>query len=151
MDNKPAKKAFNYNYPVVAFLYTWAFVFLISATTIKDSGSKIFPYFVSGMAIFLATILLIKNLFNIGIKEEFDFSGTAKATKYFGLLFAYITAASYVGYYLATPIYLILSMRALGQKNYKIMIISAIVVSLFIYVFFDLSLDMKIPEGVLFD
>jgi hypothetical protein len=150
MDTKPAKKAFNYNYPVVVFLYTWAFVFLISATTIKDSGSKIFPYFVSGMAIFLATILLLKNLFNIGKKEEFDFTGTAKATKYFGLLVAYITAASIVGYYIATPFYLVLSMRALGQKNYKIMILSTIMVSLFIYVFFDLALDMKIPQGILF-
>lgn len=151
MDNKPVKKPFNYNYPAVAFLYVWAIVFLISATTIKDSGSKIFPYFASILAIVLATVLLLKNIFNIGKKEEFDFTGTNKATKYFLLLFGYITAASFVGYYISTPIYLVLSMRALGQKSYKIMIISTLLVSVFIYVFFDLALEMKIPQGILFD
>jgi hypothetical protein len=151
MDKNQIKKPFNYDYPTVAFLYVWALVFFISATTIVDAGSKIFPYFASGMAMFLATLLLLKNLLNIGEKEVFDFTGTSKAVKYFGLLFAYISVASVVGYYIATPFYLVFSMRALGQKNYKIMLACAVFVSIFIYIFFDLALDMKIPEGILFD
>jgi len=151
MDKKQNKKPFNYDYPTIAFLYLWASVFFISATTIVDPGSKIFPYFASGMAILLATILLFKNLLNIGKKEVFDFSGTGKAVKFFGLLLAYVSAASVVGYYIATPFYLVFSMRVLGQKNYKIMIATAVLVTVFIFVFFDLALEMKIPEGILFD
>ena len=73
MDNKENKKPFNYDYPTIAFLYLWAAIFLISASSISDTGSKIFPYFASIMAIFLATLLLLKNVLNIGKKEVFDF------------------------------------------------------------------------------
>ena len=151
MDKKQVKKPFNHNYSTAAFLYIWAFIFLYSASTISDPGSRIFPYFASGMAILLATIMVAKDIFKIGKKEEFDFSGTDKATKYFGMLFAYITVASFVGYYIATPFYLIFSMKALGQKSYKVMILCAIFVTLFIYLFFDLALEMKIPAGRFFD
>lgn len=150
-NEKNIKKEFNHNYAIVIFLYIWATIFLVSASGIEDTGSKIFPYAASIGAIVMATILLVKNIFNIGKKETFDFKGTSKAVKYFVLLISYITLAAYAGYYIATPIYLIFSMRALGQKNNKMIILSTLVVMVFVYLFFDLALDMKIPTGILFN
>lgn len=144
------KKKFNYDYPVIILLYLWSFVYLVATKNIESDGAKLFPFIVIGLSIFFATLLLLKNIFHIGKQEEYDFSGTNEAMKMMGMLLAYVFAVKYIGFYISTPIFLYLSMLALGQRNHKIIIISALLVPLFAYLLFDLALGLRIPSGQLF-
>ncbi len=108
-----------------------------------------FPVAISIFAIVLATILLLKTYFKWGKQEELDFSGTKMAMLMAGLLIAYVALIEAVGFYLATPFYLYITMWVLGQRRKKLMLTISIVMPLLVYLFFDLILGMQIPEGML--
>lgn len=145
------KKKFNYDYPVVGFLYLWAIVFLIATTGIEDEGAKLFPYIVIALSIFLATILLLKNLLNIGTRESYDFSGTVRAIKMTGMLVLFVIAVTFAGFYFTTPFFLYFSMLMLGQRNQKVMVLTSLLVPLFTFLLFDYMLGLRIPNGAWFD
>lgn len=150
MDNNVTKKSFNFNYLSVILIYVCALIFLFSTFKIKDADSRIFPYVVSILAIVLATVFLIRTYFKLGKKkEELDFTGTKSALYMAGLLLLYIGAIVVLGFYLATPFYLYISMSVLGQKNKKLKLIISLLVPIGSYVFFDLFLNMQIPESSL--
>jgi len=149
MENKTIKKPFDFNYLSVALIYVWALAFLILTPKIKDPGSRMFPYFISIMAIVLATVILLKTYFNWSQKEELNFSGSRSALVMAVLLLVYIGVIEVVGFYLATPFYLYISMWILGQRRKKLMLAISLLMPLGVYLFFDLLLDMRIPEGLL--
>ncbi len=149
MENKTSKKSFNFNYLSVALIYIWALAFLLWTPKIKDPGSRMFPVAISIFAIVLATILLLKTYFKWGKQEELDFSGSKMAMLMAALLIAYVALIEAVGFYLATPFYLYITMWVLGQRKKKLMISISILMPLIVFVFFDLILGMQIPEGLL--
>jgi hypothetical protein len=150
MENKAAKKSFNFNYLSVVFIYIWALVFLIYIPQIDDPDSKIFPIAISIFAIVLATILMLKTYFKWGKKEEeISFAGGRLAMLMASMLIAYVAVIELVGFYLTTPFYLYLTMWALGQRKKKIMLAISVLMSLVVFLFFDLILGMQIPEGIL--
>lgn len=150
MDNKTTKKSFNYNYLSVILIYIWAFAFLMWTPKIKDAGSRMFPIAISIFAIVLATILLLKTYFKWGKKEEeISFEGGKLALLMAAMLVAYVAFIELVSFYLATPFYLYITMKILGQKNKKVMLIISIMMPLMVFLFFDLLLGMEIPEGLL--
>lgn len=149
MENKTTKKSFNFNYLSVIIIYVWALAFLLWTPKIKDPGSRMFPVAISIFAIVLATILLLKTYFKWGKQEELDFTGTKMAMLMAALLVAYVALIEVVGFYLATPFYLYITMWVLGQRRKKLMLTISIVMPLLVYLFFDLILGMQIPEGML--
>lgn len=149
MENKSTKKSFNFNYLSVALIYIWALAFLLWTPKIKDPGSRMFPVAISIFAIVLATILLLKTYFKWGKQEELDFSGSKMAMLMAALLIAYVALIEVVGFYLATPFYLYITMWVLGQRRKKIMLSISILMPLLVFLFFDLILGMEIPEGLL--
>lgn len=149
MENKTTKKSFNFNYLSVIIIYVWALAFLLWTPKIKDPGSRMFPVAISIFAIVLATILLLKTYFKWGKQEELDFTGTKMAMLMAALLIAYVALIEVVGFYLATPFYLYITMWVLGQRRKKLMLTISIVMPLLVYLFFDLILGMQIPEGML--
>lgn len=151
MENKSTKKTFDFNYLSVALIYAWSFAFLLWTPKIKDPASRMFPIGISVFAIILATILLLQTYFKWGKKQEpLDFSGSGTAMIMAALLLAYVGVITVVGFYLSTPFYLYISMWILGQKNKKLMLIISLAMTVGVYLFFDLLLGMKIPEGMLF-
>ena len=153
MENgKRTKKGFKYIYLSVVLLYIWALVFIIDAKlNIADSQSKIFPYFVGGLAIVVATIILLKSIKGKERDEDYDFSGSFKVAKFSLVLIAYVIAIMFLGYYISTAIFLFTGMWMLGQRNIKVMIAVSIATPLIIYLFFDLALQLQIPTGILFN
>lgn len=149
MENKTTKKSFNFNYLSVIIIYIWALAFLLWTPKIKDPGSRMFPVAISISAIVLATILLLKTYFKWGKQEELDFTGTKMAMLMAAFLVAYVALIEAVGFYLATPFYLYITMWVLGQRRKKLMLTISIVMPLLVYLFFDLILGMQIPEGML--
>lgn len=149
MENKSTKKPFNFDYLSVGLIYAWALAFLLWTPKIKDPGSRLFPILISVFAIILATIILAKTYFKWGKIEELDFSGSGLAMLMAAFLVVYVAAIEVVGFYLATPFYVYATMWKLGQKNKKLMLIISVMMSLMVYLFFDLLLNMEIPEGIL--
>lgn len=150
MENKSNKKQFNYNYLSVIFIYVVAGAFLKMTPQIKDPTSRWFPYLIGSLAVVLATVVLIKNIFNLGKKEEpLDFSNSGIAFVMAGLLFAYVMFIELVGFYIATPFYLYITMWVLGQKSKKIMFAISLLFPLGVYIFFEMLLNMEIPQGIL--
>lgn len=145
-----AKKTINFNYVSAVLIFIWIFAFVFSIPHIKNGESRTFPFIVSVLSIVLTTMLVLKTYFKWGKKEEeFDFSGSRSALFMGVLLLLYITATAVVGFYLATPFYLYISMGVLGQKNKKIMLIISLLTPLLVYLFFDLLLSMRIQQGLL--
>jgi hypothetical protein len=151
MENNSQKKSFNYNYLSVALIYVWAGLFLIWTPRIKDPGSRMFPLAISIFALILATILLIRTYTKSkrGKDENINFEGGKLAMLMALMLTLYVATIQLLGFYIATPFYLYLTMKVLGQKNKKTMFIVSGVMILIVYVFFDLVLGMEIPEGLL--
>jgi len=98
-----------------------------------------------------ATLLLLKTYYNWGKKEDpVDFSGNLSALVMAVLLFVYTVTIAAIGFYLATPLYLFISMWVLGQKNIKLIFTVSLLTPLVVYVFFDFLLKLQIPKGFLF-
>jgi len=151
MDDKSTKKIFNHNYILIIFLYIWSFIFLFTIPSIKDVDSRLFPYIISILTIVSATLLLLKTYYNWGKKEDpVNFSGTLSALFMAVLLLVYTVAIATIGFYLATPLYLFISMWILGQKNIKLIFTISLLTPLVVYLFFDLLLKLQIPKGFLF-
>lgn len=148
MENKSNKNGSYSNYLSAAFIYFISIGFLINALKIKDPASRMFPVVICVASIIIATILVLQTRF--GLKrypENVDLSGMSVALKMFGFLLVYVVGIEIASFYVATPIYLYLTMMSLGQKNKKLMILVSVLFTLSVYLFFDLLLDMEIPMG----
>ncbi|WP_138159901.1 tripartite tricarboxylate transporter TctB family protein [Peptoniphilus catoniae] len=144
------RTGFNYNFISVAILYIWALAFIFETGKIEEPDSRIFPYAVSAFAIFLATILLLSSIFGKRRYEEFDFSGTGKAVKYGIILVGYVILVALFGFYIATPIYMMVGMYSLGQRKIPLMVAVSVITPVIVYVFFQVLLKLQIPKGMFF-
>lgn len=146
-DPNNSKKPFNYNILSCIFIYIWCAIFLISSFSIKDSGSRSFPQVVCVLAIILATGFLISSMRGHQ-NEKMDFSGTGRAMIMAAILLVYMIGCNFLGFYVATVIYLPVAMIYLGQRN-KIVIVSlSIGLPVFVYLVFQKVLTMQIPLGI---
>lgn len=149
-DEEQKRFSFHYDYVVVVVLYLWSIVYIVASKGINSAGARLFPYIVIALTVGLSTILLIKILFRIGKVDEYDFSGTGRAVALMGLMLIYITAITFVGFYIATPFFLYGTMFALGQRNHKIILACSVILPLFVYLLFDLTLNLQIPGITIF-
>ena len=143
----PNKKPFNYNILSCIFIYIWCAIFLVSSFTIKDSGSRSFPQVVCVLAIILATGFLISSMRGHQ-NDKMDFSGTGRAMIMAAILLVYMIGCSFLGFYVATLIYLPVAMIYLGQRNKIVIVAISIGLPVFVYLVFQKVLTMQIPLGI---
>lgn len=132
------------------FIYLWAGTFFIASFSIDDPESTLFPRIITVLSIILATAFLISNVAGRQKDTEYDFSGTKRAMIMAVLVLLYMAGNYFAGFYLSTLIYMPIGMFYLGQRNIKLIAIVSISLPAFVYVFFDVLLQMSIPTGVLF-
>lgn len=145
--NKKDKKPFNYNVLSCIFIYVWCAIFLISSFTIKDAGSRSFPQVICVLAILLATGFLISSMRGHQ-NENMDFSGTGRAMFVACVMLVYMIGCNFLGFYVATVIYLPLTMWYLGQRNKMVIGIITVALPLLVYLLFQKLLTMQIPTGI---
>ena len=145
------EKKFNYNLLGCIFIYLMSGAFLISSFTIEDATSRTFPQVLCALCILLATIFLIQILRGKYPNADINLSGTAKAMLMAGIILLYIVAINFVGYYIASVVFMPVGMLVLGQRNWKVIVGVDVGVILFLYLFFGLLLSMQMPEGALFN
>ena len=116
-------------------------------------GSDFMPWVLVGCLLLLALLLLIKTVFG-STPEQFDFSISAKEG--FGVVFltacvfAYVKLMIFIGFVLATPIFLALLMLITGSRKWKEIIMVSIFATFSIYLLFQKLFQVILPRGELF-
>ena len=54
-----------------------------------------------------------------------------------------------IGFYVTTPIMLVVSMRMMGIKSAKTIVFATVVMMLFVFLLFTVALGIPLPEGIL--
>jgi len=88
---------------------------------------------------------------SINQKEKVEKKDIHKITKIFFPLISILILAfaiTYIGTYIAVPIFIILSMRYYGVKNWWNMIIISAITTLFLYLLFGKWLMTPLPSGI---
>ena len=118
--------------------------------------SKLLPVLIGSIVALLATVGLWNELRAQKTHNAPSSPGSAFAREswrgyliHFGWLAGFLLAIFFIGYLLAIPIFLFSYTRRLGSR-FLVAIASATTVSAFIYVAFELALDVKLYRGLLF-
>lgn len=151
MNNEKKGNAFHWDFVTIGFFYLAAVIFLYQTMRLPQMESRVFPYIVLSLVLILNTIFLVKSIKTPSDqREQCSFEGGNRALYITAALLVYVIAIGFAGFYIATPLYLYLTMRMLGQRKQKVLIPVALLTTLFVYVIFDLVLSMPIPCGMLF-
>jgi hypothetical protein len=142
------KKYQKINYGIVVFLYIVCGVFLQQTLILKSLEARIMPYVIIAITALVATFLLIRTIHDKK-SDEYVTTGLDKVAIMAGLLLVYFVLVEYIGFYLASPIYLAVAMMALGQKSKKVLLLVSVITTLTIYVSFNVLLEMYMPTGKL--
>lgn len=67
-----------------------------------------------------------------------------------GLFLAYLIGVSYVGFYVSTACFLILSLLLFGERRVKTLILAPTVLLAAVYVVVSVFLNFQLPAGMLF-
>lgn len=119
-----------------------------------DVGAAYFPKMLSFIIIGLSILL-----FSQSLREPKDEQSNSQSESInwkkttLGILgtIAYTCVFNYIGFYLSTILFLFAMMWVLGYKKIILATILSIGITLFIYVVFELLLQVPIPQGVLFE
>lgn len=134
-------------------------VIIGNALTMRYFSSKMLPLLISGTIFFLAAIQLSRELLTKGepkasVSEEVTGGGERKETWYgYSLVSAYVIGFFLTIYLLnfiiAIPLFILAYMKTHGTR-WRVAITSAIVITVLIYVVFELALDLELYQGLLF-
>lgn len=67
----------------------------------------------------------------------------------FFFLGVYVLVMQNIGFYVTTPIMLVVSMRIMGIKSVKTIVFATIAMMLFVFLLFTVALGIPLPEGIL--
>lgn len=147
-------KRFNYNI-ILSGVFIWVGAFFLYQTMLFDipQGLNITsPALIPRIWAFALIVFAIWNIANDILKGEIiTKTGNIKTLgKIILALLIYFIAIPYIGYFLSTPIFLLVGMYILDYKRWSVMLINAFGFVLFSYVVFDLLLRIELPLGNLF-
>ena len=134
-------------------------VIIGNALTMVYLSSKLLPLIISGTVFVLAAIqlsreLLAKNKPKATVTEETMGGGEKKETWYgYSLISIYVIGFFLTIYLLnfiiAIPLFALVYMKKYGTR-WRVAIISAVVITVLIYVIFEFALDLNLYQGLLF-
>ena len=130
-----------------------------NALTMVYFSSKMLPLIISGAIFFLAAIQLSREFLaktrpEKTLTEEVAGGGERKETWYgYSLVSAYVVgfflAIYLLNFIIAIPLFTLAYMKTHGTR-WRVAITSAIVITVLIYVIFELALDLNLYQGLLF-
>ena len=132
---------------IIISIVTFSF-FIQSFSLVKDAG--LFPRLISGILIFLNTLYALE--IYRGIDNKKKKKDDMLPNKLIGIIVLstlYVIIVNFLGYVITTLIYLPVTMRYLGIKNNKIILLSSVISVTVIYLCFVTLLDVPIPTGIL--
>jgi len=113
-------------------------------------GPNFFPQSLSAMLALASIALIVQALRGKALKdlESIDKRGFIRATITLVIALIYLFIMQYIGFYIATVIFLFATMKYLGQKNNLMTLFISICVGSIIYGIFSLFLKIPLPEGI---
>jgi putative tricarboxylic transport membrane protein len=125
--------------------YLWEAIFMEEVTIGDPLGPKVFPIILGALMVALGFSLLVRPA---GASQSRPFTRTAvSALILAGLLCAYGFGIEWIGYPLATFLFLLASSRLLGEKSWVAGLVMPLAVSLGVFVLFTQALDIPLPLG----
>lgn len=140
---------------VVAVMYAICAVFFYMNSQLKPE-SQTYPNFTIGLLFGLTTLYLLQMLFKAkkngvesGVGQVFDGFQPKQFFICFVLVIAYLVMMCYIGFYVSTIAFMIVTLLYL-RVPMKHLVISVVSVNLLCYLAFSLFLGVKMPAGLLF-
>lgn len=139
---------------VVGFMYAVCILFLSMTLKLKK-GAQTYPIFIISLLAALTTLYLIQMI--VGAKKNGvtsgaeDFEGFLPCQFFplLGMIIGYLVVMYFVGFYISTITFMILSLLYLKISKIKI-IITTIVLLLIVYGAFTMFLGVNLPMGLIF-
>jgi len=120
---------------------------------VNSYGPKFFPQALSVLMLISSAALIIQALRGKALKglEVMNKEGFIRAAVTLGLAIGYVFLMNFLGFYLATVIFLFVVMMYLGQEKLWIRILVSIVVATAVYSLFHYFLKIPLPEGIFYE
>lgn len=116
------------------------------------AGGGTFPLFSTGGTALLS-LLLIASSFDARLRSErifLDFSFSRLKPFFLAVLtFVYIIAIFKLGYFVSSAAFLVLAALLIGLRNYRMILLTAVILFPAMYAFFVLFLHAQLPTGIL--
>ncbi len=138
---------------VIVFYVVCAFFY--SETIKLKSNIQTYPKFIVIVLFGLTTLYLIQMIVNakrFGVesgKEDFKGFQTVQFFGCLGLTILYLLAVSFIGFYVSTFVFLVVSLLFLRVKPLPT-VIATVAILVLVYLAFTLFLEVKLPKGILF-
>lgn len=148
------KKQIHRDVFVGAILLAFSLWVLMMAMNISGQAS-ILPTALCAMMAVSAAVIMLNGLKKTKEADgEFNYAMTLKSSKiafiFLGFIFVYYLAFRYIGYWVATPVFLIFTQKYLKVKSWKVNIIITVCYLVITYVLFVVVLKLPIYKvGVL--
>lgn len=136
---------------IVIVLFS-AFMYLLTGDMPKESA--LFP---RGLIILFAILGILLSITSLKDKKDSSkdiktiFASTKEALIGLGIITAYAVAINFVGFFIATTVFIVAFMIVYKQKSIRKIMITAVVLNLFIYLVFVYQLNVPLPKGFLFN
>ncbi len=136
----------------VTALSAW---FAVQSFSYPESSSQ-FPRSISAAMLVLSVVLLLRILAKRPAstkKADVDSAASRPSMTplaVFVSIALYIVALQYLGYIVATVLYMLGSMAYFGQKRFAVSLLVTVLFVAFIYLMFVRFFGLRLPEGVLF-
>lgn len=127
--------------------------FLTAQSYTYEPESAVFPKFLGALMTIFSLMMLFRAIKAHSAGEAAAPSkpaGFRIAAAIFAASFAYIAGIQYVGYFVSTTIFLVLSMIGFGEKRPLPIAAATLVFMGVIYVLFISFLGLRLPTGLLF-
>ena len=135
-----------------------------SVDTWNNPGSGVFPLIVGGVLILLAVGQLVQTLRKPRKEDDRKISGfSLKSARAFlskrgerkpfilvGVFVIYLLMIQGVGFFISNFIFVVISSRLMGAKDWARPVALALGVCLFCYLLFEVWLKLSLPRGLLF-
>ncbi|MBI5577541.1 MAG: tripartite tricarboxylate transporter TctB family protein [Deltaproteobacteria bacterium] len=125
--------------------YLWEAIFMEEVTIGDPLGPKVFPIILGALMVAIGFSLLIRPA---GVSQSQPFTKTAASALVLAvLLCAYGFGIEWIGYPVATFLFLLAASRLLGEKSWVAGLVIPLAVSIGVFVLFTRALDIPLPLG----
>jgi putative tricarboxylic transport membrane protein len=116
-----------------------------------DVGASFFPVILSSLLIFLSLLLILTSIKNKAVETRTAGKSEWKKVVFgMGFTFIYFVLLIYLGYVVATPIFLAAMMWMFNYRRIIQVVFWSLLITGVIYVCFAMLLQVPLPSGVFF-
>lgn len=133
---------------MVVLAYGWACNQLTASLQGDLIGPAFFPRVLTVLGVVLAILLVIRPS-ETSKEKSVDRGSDITALVPAAMLLGYALAFDFLGFLLATPLFLMAAFRYLGQKGWGSIVGYSLAVTAVLFVLFQYFLDLRLPLGLI--